>query len=206
MEETKDMTRHTEQDDHLGLEALDRLLTGEGRTEWHAHMEHCGSCRQELRELRTLVTALEALPHHVPSAGFTDRVMARVRLPAVRRVRRGVLDWLRWGTAPAAATTAVAAAGGWLWILSRPEVSLRALAGLAFEAVQRLLVAGAIEVGEFVVASGLAPSVLQILTDISTTGALGALGAFAMVGLTVTVLAVASLQRTRPAWQMTRRA
>lgn len=200
------MTQYIDSENHLGPEALDRLLAGEGRAESHAHLDRCHRCQEELEELQSLVTALESLPHHEPSPGFAERVMSRVQLPTVRRARRGILDWLRWAAVPAAATTAVAAAGGWLWILSRPEVSLRALAGLAFQAVQRFLVAAAIEVGEFMVASGIAPALRQAITEISTAGALGALGAYSLVGLVVTALAVASLQRTRPAWQMTRTA
>lgn len=199
------MTESNNGHTHLGRDALDRLLDGEGKAQWHAHLDGCVRCREELSQLRTLVTSLESLPSYSPSPGFTERVMARVQLPAPRAARRSVRQWLGWAAVPSAAAAAVAAAVGWIWILSRPAVSLRVLAAIVFDAVQQLAVAASIELGEFLVATGVAPAVRQMLTEMSTTGALGALGAFALTGLAVTVLAVTSLQRRGAAWQTTRR-
>jgi hypothetical protein len=80
-----------------------------------AHLEHCASCRLELRELSDTADALTALtPAVEPSAGFESKVLARLQpseqpVPSAReRIRR------RPVLAAAAAVVAVAVGAiGW---------------------------------------------------------------------------------------------
>lgn len=47
-----------------------------------SHLQGCARCSAEVREWRSLFLALAELPPLAPSPGFTDRVMARLHLPA----------------------------------------------------------------------------------------------------------------------------
>jgi hypothetical protein len=70
-------------DRHLLPDEIDLLLDGEvgfGTTPLKAHVRSCAHCRAELEEARTLVRALEHLPHFAPSPVFARSVMARVQV------------------------------------------------------------------------------------------------------------------------------
>jgi hypothetical protein len=45
------------------------------------HLAECSLCLAEAEQERKLVLELARLPRFAPSAGFADRVMARVKLP-----------------------------------------------------------------------------------------------------------------------------
>lgn len=96
-----------------------------------SHLTGCPRCRVEVEDLRSLFALLSSLPHHVPTAGFADRVMSRVR------VRRPWFAWVEewlarlaprttrgWAVASAmVALPAVALAGLTWWVMSRPGVT-----------------------------------------------------------------------------------
>jgi hypothetical protein len=68
---------------HLLPNELDLLLDGEvgfGVAPLRAHVDDCAECRARLDEARVVSDALELLPHFVPRAGFSDRVMAQVHV------------------------------------------------------------------------------------------------------------------------------
>ena len=68
---------------HLLPDEIDQLLDGEagfGVAPLMAHVEACPACRAELAEARQLVNMLERLPHFIPPASFSDRVMAQVQV------------------------------------------------------------------------------------------------------------------------------
>jgi hypothetical protein len=68
---------------HLLPDEIDQLLDGEagfGVAPLVAHVESCATCRAELAEARQVVSALERIPHFVPSPLFAERVMARVQV------------------------------------------------------------------------------------------------------------------------------
>jgi hypothetical protein len=45
------------------------------------HLAGCSLCREEADRERKVILALVQLPGFAPSAGFADRVMARVKVP-----------------------------------------------------------------------------------------------------------------------------
>jgi len=68
---------------HLLPDEIDQLLDGEagfGVAPLVAHVETCDRCRAELADARQVVSALEHLPHFVPSPRFAERVMAQVQV------------------------------------------------------------------------------------------------------------------------------
>lgn len=100
-----------------------------------SHLAECARCRAEVEELRSLFGMLSSLAYHAPSAGFADRVMARVtvRRPWAARIE----EWLArlapktargWAlaTAMVALPALVMASLVW-WVMSRPGVTLQGL-------------------------------------------------------------------------------
>lgn len=68
---------------HLLPDEIDLLLDGEvgfGVTPLKTHVRRCAQCRDELERARSLVGALEHLPHLAPSPRFASSVMARVHV------------------------------------------------------------------------------------------------------------------------------
>jgi hypothetical protein len=68
---------------HLLPNEIDLLVDGEvgfGVAPLRAHVDDCTECRASLEEARTLVYALEALPHITPSGLFAERVMLKVQV------------------------------------------------------------------------------------------------------------------------------
>jgi anti-sigma factor RsiW len=92
----------------LAPEAALDLLDGSRRADVLGHLAHCSACRAELASLATTADALLAVASPAePSAGFEQRVLARLeseRTPAERRTRR------RWFDPVAAAVVAAAVA------------------------------------------------------------------------------------------------
>ena len=89
------MTDHTL---HLRPDELDLLLEGRLPTNRTSHIETCEECRSALDELRDVVAQLNALPALEPPAGFSELVMASVRvapLPVGQHLTADDLDaWL----------------------------------------------------------------------------------------------------------------
>ena len=81
-----------------------------------SHVGGCARCRTEVEELQSLFGMLSSLAYHAPAAGFTDRVMARVR------VRR---PWHAWASEWAARLTPRTTRG---WALASAMVALPAVA------------------------------------------------------------------------------
>lgn len=125
--------------DHPTTERLQGLveesLDAAVRASVESHVAGCPRCRTEVVELQSLFAALRDLPVLAPSAGFADRVMAKVR------VRRPALDvagaWLERiapqttrGWAAAAAVLAMPVLGATVliaWLMSQPGVSAQGL-------------------------------------------------------------------------------
>jgi hypothetical protein len=66
---------------HLLPDEIDLLLDDEagfGVAPLRAHVRRCLDCRIELEEARAVLSALDQLPHLVPSPLFADRVMQQV--------------------------------------------------------------------------------------------------------------------------------
>lgn len=68
---------------HLLPNEIDLLIDGEvgfGVTPLKAHVRGCPDCRARVDQARTVVTALEHLPHLAPSSMFADRLMSQVNV------------------------------------------------------------------------------------------------------------------------------
>src|SRR3954471_8113562 len=119
---------------HLLPDEIDLLLdddeVGFGANPLKAHVRDCAECRMKVDEARSIVDALEDLPHFAPPHSFANRVMAHVpvfvpwhvsaRQTLARhaphpRSARGALG----GLATAVASVLTVAI---LWILTQPDV------------------------------------------------------------------------------------
>jgi hypothetical protein len=68
---------------HLLPNEIDLLLDGDvgfGVAPLRAHVATCDTCAAELEDARTVVEALDHLPHFSPSPLFAERVMARTQI------------------------------------------------------------------------------------------------------------------------------
>lgn len=70
---------HTEHVEYLLLEYLDGSLAGSLRPGVEAHLQHCGSCRTELEELRQTMEMLDAHGTVMAPSGYFTTVLPRVR-------------------------------------------------------------------------------------------------------------------------------
>lgn len=192
-------TSRTDDRDHLDPESLERIAEADrASAEERRHLAACGDCRHEVQWLRGFQAAVARIPERRPSEGFVDRVMDHVALPSPAG-ERAWIEWSRWIAVGAAAMVAVTAVLGWQWIISRPDVSLGVLASLALEAGKGVLLTMAMEIGEFLVASGIAPALESLYGELTTTSALGALGVLAILGIATGIAALHAL-RPPAAW------
>jgi anti-sigma factor RsiW len=121
---------------HLPAEGLQDYLDGalSGRRSAGAagHLAACDVCRKELKGWERLFGSMAALGRFAPAAGFAERVMARVRVPAPApalwaEAGRRVVGWAR-GFLPRT-RRGWAIAGG---IASAPTITMSALLFLVF--------------------------------------------------------------------------
>ncbi|HYC32047.1 MAG TPA: hypothetical protein VEB59_07125 [Gemmatimonadales bacterium] len=66
---------------HLTPDDVDRWLLGTLPAAAAGHLESCHECMELVRAEREITELIAALPLMAPSAGFADRVMARVQVP-----------------------------------------------------------------------------------------------------------------------------
>jgi hypothetical protein len=66
---------------HLTSEEIELWAQGLLGAARAMHLADCSLCLAEAERERKLVLTLAQLPRFAPAAGFTDRVMARVRIP-----------------------------------------------------------------------------------------------------------------------------
>ena len=90
-------------EEHLGSETvqelLDCVLTRPDTAAAEQHLHGCRLCREEVDEWRALMTRLDDVPRLAPSRGFTERVMAHVRVQnalavAQPSLRERMANWL----------------------------------------------------------------------------------------------------------------
>lgn len=110
---------------HLSADDLDALLEGITSPQVTSHIETCALCRRMVDLDRRLSRVLASLPEELPSIGFADQVMARVRVgsdtvlaPHPTRTARELAArrrvWVGGGL------TATAVAGGFVWAALNP--------------------------------------------------------------------------------------
>lgn len=154
-----------------------------------AHVESCGYCEAELEGYRALHAALSGLPRLAPSPGFSDAVMARVRIPEPSPVwaaiQRRLPSTRRGWALVSAAIVAPALPLVWLvsWILTQPGVSAagmwqRATAGA--QSVGTNVVAQVFEWGLDSGVFGAARSVVEALQTVPLEALAGVFGALAI--------------------------
>lgn len=156
------------------------------------HLRACAGCRGQASLLRTLDAHLKGLPHLATSPGFTDRVMARVRLPvpwyrdAWSTVRR------RWAVAAAGLAAAGIALGGpAYWLLGPQELRPSGVVAFVLEGAQALALRAAIAAG-------------RVLYDLGVVDLVGALGERVAPAHAAAVMALLSLLGLGAAWMMKR--
>ena len=170
---------------HLAEEARERIgMGGEPAPVESRHLSSCESCRREVAEIGSLQMRFSGLPVLEPSAGFADRVMARVSLPAPLWVR--ALDGLRVHPRRVAALAAVlvaTVAGTFSWLTAYPQVTPGVLLRLAVERGSGLLWDGIVTVATVAYDSGLAALFGAFRADLTAWSAVGALATLVLVGL-----------------------
>jgi anti-sigma factor RsiW len=74
---------------------LENLLPAQPAARLEAHLASCASCREEVQGWTRLLGSFQPLGHFAPRAGFAERVMAQVLVPAPVPMRAG-----RWTSLP----------------------------------------------------------------------------------------------------------
>lgn len=176
------MTEKDVNGDHLSQEELERFLPrlrGEGAEpgpDARRHLDACGRCRHELRQLEAVDQALAGLPRLEPSPGFTEAVMARVDLsvPWYRKAWSTLLE--RWLLVAALVGGATASAGGVAWALTlRPELTAGGLASFVLEQASALFWTAVVGAGRLLWTSGLAESIRALGAAVDPLEGLAAL-------------------------------
>ena len=101
---------------------VDRELSGDQMIALRSHVERCPECKAEYESLKSLKTALAALPMHEPPKGLDQQVIRMVRRlePSRSRTR---LSWaLLAATSAAAAALAVLTFNAFFGLTSQPDV------------------------------------------------------------------------------------
>lgn len=177
-------------DRHLLPQEIDLLLDNEvgfGVQPLRVHVRQCDRCRTELEEARLVVAELEHLPHFAPSAGFADRLMARVQVfePAHVAAADTVRRWVprsrpaRVLGGLAAAAVAMVLSIGAVWLGTRLDAVVF-FAGLVVDRARGAMLAG---LGDVIGATLGQPA----LDALRTSGPAGV-----ALGLTGLLLAVAT--------------
>ncbi|HUR93944.1 MAG TPA: hypothetical protein VMY76_05145 [Gemmatimonadales bacterium] len=114
---------------HLTPDDIDAWLAGALAPAAQGHLDHCPDCQERAETEREITVLLGALPLLSPAAGFADRVMARVSVPAPHAV--GTLDLLKQRILASRRNVAIAAsllvlllgsmAGSVVWTLGHQE-------------------------------------------------------------------------------------
>lgn len=161
---------------HLSDETLELLAEGalpvEQQGTARSHLDACPRCSATFDAYCALFSGLAALPRLAPSPGFTDAVMARVRIaqpPLYERLLQRCLPQSRRGWAlllgalAAPAFTAVALV---TWVLSHPLVSVPALAQMGLTWVRTELWVLLLHAVEWLAAAGVVGNVRELLTRV----------------------------------------
>ncbi len=162
------------------------------------HVDTCERCRREVEELRALHAALFSLPQLDPSPGFTESVMARIRLPVPWYVRAWATLRSHWLVLALAATLVVGTAGlGAWWLTSQPELTLGGLVGFTLERLTALFWGAVVAGGRLVWESGLPALLKEMAGRIGMTGALVGMAGIVLASL---LTAGAMAKMLAPAW------
>jgi anti-sigma factor RsiW len=114
---------------------LDQQLAPGPTSRLETHLQACSSCREQLQDWERVMESFSPLGHYAPSAGFAERVMVRVLVPAPVPVRSRkwtslpgrALAWAR-GLLPETRHGWAVASG----IASAPTITMAALIYMVF--------------------------------------------------------------------------
>jgi hypothetical protein len=190
---------------HLLPDEIDLLLDDEvgfGVQPLKAHIRDCADCRAQVEEARTVLDALEDLPHFAPSHTFADLVMSQVPVfvPWHVAARDTVVRWLpqsrpaRLVVAAMATSAASVLTVAILWIATQADVIALA-SGVAGGGVERVLW----NAGRSVLTTVFGDQMFAIIQSTGTVGIaaalLGMLAAAAGSAAGLRALAAASSRR-----------
>jgi hypothetical protein len=190
---------------HLLPDEIDLLLDDEvgfGVQPLKAHIRDCADCRAQVEEARTVVDALEDLPHFAPAHTFADRVMSQVPVfvPWHVAARDTVVRWLpqsrpaRLAVAAMATSAASVLTVAILWIATQADVIALA-SGVAGGGVERVLW----NAGRSILTTVFGDQMFAIIQSTGTVGIaaalLGMLAAAAGSAAGLRALAAASYRR-----------
>lgn len=167
---------------HLTADEIERFAsdtTAEGPKRRAEHLRTCGACRREVDFLRALDRQLVALAHAVPSPGFGNAVMARVRVPVPWPKRAVAALRQRWaGLAAASASVALAVGAMSYWLFGVQQLTPLGLAGFVLDSARMLALRGLIAAGQLSYNLGLT----QVAETLMAAGWAPALAALAVLG------------------------
>ncbi|MGW8282167.1 MAG: hypothetical protein ACWGON_02600 [Gemmatimonadota bacterium] len=170
---------------HLAEEARERIgMGGEPGPGESRHLAGCSRCRRQVADIGSLQERFTALEKLAPSAGFANRVMAQVELPAPRWSR--ALAGIRTHSAQvtAIAATAIAAAISTVaWLTFYPQVTPGAVARIVYDRGTGFVWQAVVAAGRFAYDSGLATLVQAFRADLNAWSAVGALATLTLVGM-----------------------
>ena len=171
---------------HLAAEALERAAGNPGAISeaQRRHIETCAQCATGVEDVRHASVVLRNLPVMQPRPGFTDRVMARVRLPLPWHRRAAVaMRERKTATLGLAGGLATVCAGAAVWVIRFPDLRPLALASWMAGQASDLFWQGTMELGRVAYALGLTDLAAQIGADLSITSALAGLATIALVSM-----------------------
>ena len=178
---------------------VEGLLDGSDRAVLESHLLGCAECQSEVEEWRSLYLALGAMPLLAPSRGFTNRVMAHVRLPDPWYVRVPALVGARlqvfvpqttrgWAIATAClALPMLFIAAVTAWVLSKPYITVNSVLAFTYEKGNEVLDSVAAGTMATVLQSDIALFAVRGLDALRNAG-LGAAGALAVAVSMATAL------------------
>ncbi len=191
---------------HLLPDEIDLLLdedeVGFGVTPLKSHLRECADCRARVDEARSVVDALEDLPHFAPSHRFAESVMAQVPVfvPWHVTARDAVTRWLprsrpaRVAFGAIATSVAAVLTIGILWITTQTDTVVLA-SGMAGDQLRSMV----FDAGQAVLSTVFGDQMFTIIERTGTVGITAALiGLAAAAGASIAglrALAVASSRR-----------
>jgi len=180
------MNRNLATDKHLTADELELASArpAELADEHWIHVGSCQRCAAGIADVREVSAVLRDLPAVSPRPGFTERVMARVRLPLPWHRRALVVARERKGmSAAAAAVCAALGAGGAMWAIRFPELRPLALASWVAGQAGDLLWQATIGLGRMAYVLGLADVATAIGADLTLGSAVAGLATIALVSI-----------------------
>jgi len=190
---------------HLLPDEIDLLLDDEvgfGVNPLKAHIRDCADCRAKVDEARSVVEALEDLPHLAPSHDFTNRVMAQVPVfvPWHVTARETIAQYIPRSSAARLALAALATSVASiltvaiLWVATQTD-ALVVASSAAGDQVRGVV----FEAGRAILATVFGDQMFAIIQRTGSIGIIAAiLGLFAATGASIAglrALATASASR-----------